>query len=164
MQSIKLTLFNHPTYNRQISKEACSLCGLLADMLPEDEESPDLPVDIDSTEIMDKVLEFLEHHSKDPCAKIETPIITNKLAEIVSPFDTKFANMAFDQGNLFKIMLAANYLSCDSLLRLCLCKIATMIKDKEPDEVRAMFNIPEPTREEEQRVRDANQWIFDIKQ
>jgi S-phase kinase-associated protein 1 len=50
-----------------------------------------------------------------------------------------------------------------SLLDLSITKVATMIKGKEPDEVKRLFNIdPDLTPEEEKLVRDQNQWIFEV--
>jgi S-phase kinase-associated protein 1 len=38
-----------------------------------------------------------------------------------------------------------------------------MVKGKEPEEVKRLFNIePDITPEEEKMVRDQNSWIFDV--
>ena len=68
-----------------------------------------------------------------------------------------------DQGTLFHLILAANYLNIKSLLDLTCKTVADMIKGKTPEEIRAHFNIQNDfTPEEEEEVRRENAWCEDI--
>merc|ERR1712111_210696 len=64
-----------------------------------------------------------------------------------------------DQGTLFELILAANYLDIKGLLDVTCKTVANMIKGKTPDEIRKTFNIKNdfPPSEEEQ-VRKENEW------
>jgi len=52
---------------------------------------------------------------------------------------TEYAKI--EQGALFELILAANYLNIKDLLDLCCLTVANMIKGKTPEEIRAHFNI-----------------------
>ena len=64
-----------------------------------------------------------------------------------------------DQGTLFELILAANYLDIKGLLDVICKTIANMIKGKTPEQIRKTFNIKNDfTPSEEERVRKENEW------
>ena len=64
------------------------------------------------------------------------------------------APSAASQEILFKLLLAANYLNIKSLLSLTCAKVASLMKGKTPDQIRAVFNIRNDyTQAEEEEVR-----------
>ena len=64
-----------------------------------------------------------------------------------------------DQGTLFELILAADYLDIKGLLDVTCKTVANMIKGKTPEEIRKTFNIKNDfTEEEEAQVRKENQW------
>lgn len=67
--------------------------------------------------------------------------------------------MQVDQGTLFELILAANYLDIKGLLDVTCKTVANMIKGKTPDEIRKTFNIKNDfTPSEEEQVRKENEW------
>ena len=54
-------------------------------------------------------------------------------------WDVQFVNK--DQSLLYDLLMAANYLDAEKLLKLICWKVAEMIKGKEPEEIRQIFNI-----------------------
>ena len=77
-------------------------------------------------------------------------------------FNRRFVEV--DQGTLFHLILAANRLGMKPLLDVTCKAVADMIKGKDPEEIRAHFNMlndftPE---EEEEEVRRENAWCEDI--
>ena len=65
----------------------------------------------------------------------------------------------FEQGALFELILAANYMDIKPLLNLACATVASMIKGKTPEQIRKAFNIVNDfTPEEEQKVREENKW------
>jgi S-phase kinase-associated protein 1 len=158
-----LTLLNHPEYRREITKVMVDQCHLLVDLIT-DETECEVPVDGGITpQVMDKIILFLEYHSNNPMATITKPITTNDISKIVSAWDVDFIALGNDQELMISLINAGNYLHCTQLIDLGILKIATMIKDKEPDEVKTMFHIEKDiTPEEEQKVRDENKWVFEL--
>ena len=102
--------------------------------------------------ILKKVIEWATHHKDDPPPK-EDEENREKRTDDIEPFDREFLKV--DQGTLFELILAANYLDMKLLLDV-LCKtVANMIKGKTPEEIRKTFNIKHDfTPEEEQADLD----------
>jgi len=64
-----------------------------------------------------------------------------------------------EQVWLFELILAANYMDIKPLLDLTCATVASMIKGKTPDVIRATFNITNDfLPEEEAQVREENKW------
>ncbi|KAJ1342584.1 hypothetical protein BSLG_002901 [Batrachochytrium salamandrivorans] len=80
-----------------------------------------------------------------------------KSSEDIDEWDKEFINV--DQGTLFEIILAANYLDMKGLLDLGCKTVANMIKGKTVEEIRKTFNIVNDfTPEEEEQIRKENEW------
>lgn len=80
--------------------------------------------------------------------------------EDVKNWENEFVKV--DQGTLFQLILAANYLNIKELLDLTCYTVASMIRGKSPEEIRKAFNIKNDfTPEEEEEVRREHQWAFD---
>jgi S-phase kinase-associated protein 1 len=64
------------------------------------------------------------------------------------------APSAAAQEVLFKLLLAANYLNIRPLLQLACARVATLVRGRTPDQIRAVFNIRNDfTQAEEEEVR-----------
>merc|ERR1712183_481792 len=84
----------------------------------------------------------------------------DKRTDDIDPWDQEFLKV--DQGTLFELILAANYLDIKGLLDVCCKTVANMIKGKTPEEIRKTFNIKNDfTPEEEEQVRKENEWCED---
>nr|GEX76408.1 SKP1-like protein 1B [Tanacetum cinerariifolium] len=102
--------------------------------------------------ILSKVIEYCKKHVEAPRTEDE---------EDLKSFDTNFVKV--DQGTLFDLIMAANYLDIKSLLDLTCQTVADMIKGKTPEEIRKTFNLKNDfTPEEEEEVRRENAWAFAV--
>lgn len=98
-----------------------------------------IPVAIPS-ELMAKIIAYLEYHVDVPTVVIPKPLKNNKLADNgVCEYDVKFVSVTNDI--LFELMKAANQLHIDSLLQLTCAATAVQIKGKTTKELKEMFNI-----------------------
>ncbi|KAJ3402886.1 hypothetical protein HDU80_004665 [Chytriomyces hyalinus] len=109
--------------------------------------------------ILQKVIEYATMHKDDPPSAPETEAKPST-SEDIEDRDKQF--LTVDQGTLFEIILAANYLDMKSLLDVGCKTVANMIKGKTVEEVRALFNIVNDfTPEEEEQIRKENEWCED---
>jgi len=108
-------------------------------------------------QVLKKVLEFCEHHLAEPMTEIEKPLKSQNMQDVVQKWYADFVNV--EQVLLFELILAANYLDIKPLLDLTCATVASMIKGKSPEDIRATFNIKNDfSPEEEAQVRDENKW------
>ena len=124
----------------EIDGKIATLSGLLVDFVNEDEDGDkDEPIPLANvtSDVMKKVIEWAEHHKDDPTQDKKEE--EQRLDDIISVWDANF--MKVDQGMLFSLILAANYLKIDGLLDLGCKTVANMVKGKTPDEIRVLFKI-----------------------
>ncbi|XP_062023934.1 SKP1-like protein 1A [Rosa rugosa] len=118
----------------------------------------EIPLPNVSSSILAKVIEYCNRHVEDKESKNEDNKTDQE--EYLKKFDAEFVKV--DQGVLFDLILAANYLNIKGLLDLTCQTVADMIKGKTPEEIRKTFNIKNDfTPEEEEEVRRENQWAFE---
>jgi len=104
------------------------------------------------SDIVRKIIEYMNYHSKVPPRSIEKPLASPNLKDLVDEWDAKFADV--DQDMMFRILLAANYMHIQPLLLLMCAKVASLIKGRTPEEIRKTFGIKDDaTPEEEEEVR-----------
>mmetsp|Transcript_22419 Transcript_22419/g.62165 ORF Transcript_22419/g.62165 Transcript_22419/m.62165 type:complete len:220 (+) Transcript_22419:720-1379(+) len=119
-------------------------------------EAP-IPLPNVSSKILAKVIEYCKYHVDAKSGDADKP---SKLDDDIKAWDMEFVKV--DQGTLFELILAANYLNIKSLLDLTCLTVANMIKGKTPEEIRKTFDIKNDfTPEEEEEVRKENQWAFE---
>lgn len=151
-----------------VLQSAASLSVLVREMLGDEEgddvgeEQPELiPLPNVSGKVLAKVITFLEHHRTDPMVKIEKPLKSSKMEEVVGEWYANYCDipMESEQELLYDVIRAANYMDIKPLLDLMCAKVASMIKGRTPEELRQTFNITNDfTPEEEKEVREANSW------
>eukprot|EP00887_Chlorella_sp_A99_P002322 scaffold10.g2322.t1 len=142
----------------EVDSEVAKQSETVKSMMEEVGEEQTVPLPNVNSKILAKVIEYCDYHVKAE-AKDEGGKAA-KSEEEVKTWDTEFCKV--DQGTLFELILAANYLNIKSLLDLTCLTVANMIKGKTPEEIRKTFNIENDfTPEEEEEVRRENQWAFE---
>ncbi|PSN71569.1 S-phase kinase-associated protein-like protein 1 [Corynespora cassiicola Philippines] len=144
--------------DREVAERSILIKNLLEDLGGDNQEA--IPIPNVNEAVMKKVLEWCEHHRKDPPASQDDDSDSRKKSTDIDEWDQKF--MQVDQEMLFEIILAANYLDIKALLDVGCKTVANMIKGKSPDEIRKTFNIQNDfTPEEEDQIRRENEWAED---
>lgn len=123
----------------------------------ETEEVNEIPLPNVKANVLQKVIEFCEHHAQEPMTEIEKPLKSQNMADVVQQWYADYVNV--EQVLLFELILAANYMDIKPLLDLTCATVASMIKGKTPEEIRTTFNISNDfSPEEEAQVREENKW------
>ncbi|KAH0512893.1 S-phase kinase-associated protein 1 [Microtus ochrogaster] len=78
-----------------------------------------------------------------------------KQTDDIPVWDQEFLKV--DQGTLFELILAANYLDIKGLLDVTCKTVANMIKGKTPEEIRKTFNIKNDFTEEKEAQLTASE-------
>lgn len=151
-----------------ISKSAARMSTLLRDLLEDqDPAEPDAKILVPNVdgETMKYVIAFMEHHWSVPMQAIEKPLKA-PIVDVISEWDKEFLmtdliakGVERDHEVLIQVIMAANSLNVRDLLDLTCAAVASMIRGKQPEEVRALFQIHSDfTPEDEARIREENRW------
>jgi len=144
-----------------IAKASMTIKTMLEDLGMDEEDDEAIPLPNVQGSILKKVIEWATQHKDDPPPPPEDEDNKKeKRSDDIPAWDQEFLKV--DQGTLFEIILAANYLDIKGLLDVGCKTVANMIKGKTPEEIRKMFNIKDDlTEEEKEQIRKENEWLAD---
>ncbi|KAH8269861.1 hypothetical protein KR018_008140, partial [Drosophila ironensis] len=144
--------------DQEIAKCSETIRTVLEDLGDESDNSV-LPLPKVNSMILKKVLLWATHHKDDPQVAEEDENNESRTDDI-SSWDADFLNV--DQGTLFELILAANYLNIQGLLDVTCKTVANMIRGKTPQEIRDTFAIQNDfSPQEEEKVRMENEWYWE---
>ncbi|KAJ1643549.1 hypothetical protein J3B02_001412 [Coemansia erecta] len=150
---------------REVIEQSGTIRNILNDVRMSDKP---IPLPNVSGPILTKIIQYCEHHKNDSSRrqlKQESQNIENDSSEAaiqraiekMDEFDHNFCRV--DQGTLFDILLAANFLDIQPLLDLAGYTVANMINGKTVKEIRDTFHIKNDfSPEDEERVIKENSW------
>ncbi|CAB4061859.1 SKP1 [Lepeophtheirus salmonis] len=146
------------TVDTEIAKQSVTIKTMLEDLGMEDEEEEVVPLPNVNAAILRKTIQWATYHKDDPPIQEDDENKRKKRTDDISSWDADFLKV--DQGTLFELILAANYLDIKGLLDVTCKTVANMIKGKTPDEIRKTFNTSKNdfTPSEEEQVRKENEW------
>ncbi|XP_054930335.1 S-phase kinase-associated protein 1 isoform X1 [Dermacentor andersoni] len=133
----------------EIAKASVTIKTMLEDLGMDDDEDEVVPLPNVNSAILKKVIHWATYHKDDPPPP-EDDENKEKRTDDISSWDADFLKV--DQGTLFELILAANYLDIKGLLDVTCKTVANMIKGKTPEEIRKQFNIKNdftPSEEEQ---------------
>ena len=148
-----LTLVSSDKQNIEIDVESAKKSDFLSGLIP---SSPDQkkPIELDfKSEILKKVVEYLNYYKDKQPKEISKPLPTSNLKELIDEWDYNFIN-SIELENIFDIINAGNYMGIAPLLDLCHAKLSSVLKEKTLQELRVMFNMECDLSEEEIKLLD----------
>jgi S-phase kinase-associated protein 1 len=117
-----------------------------------------IPLPNINSKVLQKVLQFYEHEYTDPMQNIMKPIKNADMKINVQEWYAQYIDI--NVNDIIELIKGAHYLNASKLIDLCAAKIATLIKDKTPDEIRNIFNIEnELTPDEMEKINNDNKWL-----
>lgn len=109
-------------------------------------------------EDLEKIISYITHHHNNAGKEIKQPLKSAKIGELVDEWDAEFLKMSDEE--VFSLMIAANYLSVDPLVKLLAAYVAFHIKGKTPEQIRERFNIENDLTEEEvAQIKEDTKWV-----
>ena len=154
MPTIKLQSFDGEVFpvDVEIAKQSVIIKTMLEDLGMDEEDDEDVvPLPNVNAAILKKVIEWATYHKDDPPLP-EDDENKEKRTDDICSWDADFLKV--DQGTLFELIMAANYLDIKGLLDVTCKTVANMIKGKTPEEIRKTFNIKNDfTPSEEEQVK-----------
>nr|XP_060164227.1 S-phase kinase-associated protein 1-like [Globicephala melas] len=141
----------------EVAKQSVTIKTMLK-YLGVGDEGDDEPVPVPNVNatILKEVVQWCTHHRGDSPSPQDGED-KEKRTDDIPVWDQEFLKV--DQGTLFELILAANYLDIKGLLDVTCKTVANMIKGKTPEEIRKTFNIKNDfIEEEEAQVCKENQW------
>jgi S-phase kinase-associated protein 1 len=140
----------------EIAKQSNVIKTMLEDIGTDPNTDDPVPLPNVNGAILKKVLQWCEYHRNDPPLP-EDDENREKRTDDIPAWDQEFLKV--DQGTLFELILAANYLDIRGLLDVTCKTVANMIKGKQPEEIRKTLNIKNDfTPQEEEQIRKENEW------
>lgn len=139
-----------------VVKSSNTIRTMVEDLGLEENEDELIPLPKVNAAILKKVLAWSTYHKNDPAPQDDDEN-KEKRTDDISSWDADFLKV--DQGTLFELILAANFLDIKGLLDVTCKTVANMIKGKTPEEIRKTFNIKNDfTPDEEDQIRKENEW------
>ncbi|CAH2045662.1 unnamed protein product [Thlaspi arvense] len=173
-ESTKIVLTSQGGEAFEVDEAVAREFQIVAHMIDDGCAGKAIPLENVTGDVLAKVIEYCKKHVEaGSVKKDEIEAGSSKEGQVeagssgedepeseLKAWDEEFLKL--DMDTLFKILLAANYLNIKSLLDVVCQKIADLIKHKQPEEIREIFNIQNDfTPEEEDAVRKENAWAFE---
>ncbi|XP_062550740.1 S-phase kinase-associated protein 1-like [Armigeres subalbatus] len=156
MTTIKLQSADGDIYEAEIRVAKCSntIKTMIEDLGMDENQDEAVPLPNVNSATLHKVLEWANYHKDD---SLDCNDEADKRTDDICDWDREFLRV--DQGVLFELILAANYLDIKDLLDVTCKMVANMIRGRTPDQIRKTFNIRNDlTPEEELQIRKENEW------
>ena len=140
----------------EVARKSITIKTMLDDLGMDENDEEAVPLPNVNAAILKLVIQWATYHKDDPQPNDDDN--TNTAENInISDWDASF--LSVDQGTLYELILAANYLDIKGLLNVTCGTVANMIKGKTVEEIRKHFNIKNDfTPSEEEQIRKENEW------
>jgi S-phase kinase-associated protein 1 len=118
----------------------------------DDDNIPKMPI---SRDVFCKIIEFMEYHYKIPMEQIQKPLISNDFYKCgISKWDVEYIDVNNDV--LFNLASASEFLNIQDLTELICAKIASMLKDKNIEEIQRSLKIDDDNFE---KLKTNDNWF-----
>jgi len=135
-----------------IKQKSKVIYSMLSNNEEDSDEDTELTVNVDEKTLR-KIIEYVEHNHNKVRTIIEKPIKSVHMKDLTDEWNANFIDSFEDNEHIFNLINAADYLDINCLLDLSCAKVASIIKNKTPTEIRKTFNITNDfTPEQEEHI------------
>eukprot|EP00356_Strombidium_inclinatum_P002940 CAMPEP_0170492268 /NCGR_PEP_ID=MMETSP0208-20121228/11957_1 /TAXON_ID=197538 /ORGANISM="Strombidium inclinatum, Strain S3" /LENGTH=162 /DNA_ID=CAMNT_0010767981 /DNA_START=17 /DNA_END=505 /DNA_ORIENTATION=+ len=123
-----------------------------------DDDDSELPLPKVNKATLDKVIEFLKYIKDHDAPQIEQPLKDSSMDKVVD--DQWFAKyIEVPKDDLLDLVMASHFMDIQSLQDLSAAKVATFLKDKTEDEMRAFWEVTNDLSADELKwIDEENAW------
>jgi len=147
----------------KMTRAAAKRCKMLDKMTADEGEDSQVKLDVDcDSKTLPLVIQYCEYHKDTAPSQLPMPLMKH-VDEYLDQWDKDFIyNNLVDKADeakhelLLEVMSASHYFDCEDLLNLTCAKVGSMIQDKTPEQIRALFHLPDDFTPE-QRARNAEE-------
>ena len=145
----------------KIPRKNAELSILIKNVIQDYNNEPIELLEVDAN-IPTIVVNYLNHFKGVAPLEIQKPLKSAILKSETDEWSVNFIE-ALSLEEIVDLSCAANYMEIQCLLDLVCAKIASMCKDKSPEEIFLIFEVKEQFSEEaKQKVKDDNKWLEEI--
>lgn len=151
--SEKLTLISNDKKEITVDRSVAAMSGLITDLLDSIDPSDTSAIPLGNVDgkTLQKLLDYCEYHRGN------TPVVDTNRVDLTD-WEKQYINIQMPE--LFKLILAANYLAVVPLLHLACKQVALVIKTENMQTIKEKFGVTRDfTPEEEERARKDPAWI-----
>ena len=112
---------------------------ILESINPKEKKSPEVQLKDVKYDILKKIVEYLNYYKNKTPKEIPKPVPSENLSAFLDDWDFEYINK-MDLDSTFDLMNAASDLEISGLLDLASIKIASILKNKEIEDIRNMFD------------------------
>jgi len=150
--SLKLTSKDNKKYT--IPKKHAFISVLVKTSIENDEGATEVPLPGVEGDILQFVVEYMDHHDGVESPIVESPLKSTVMKEVCQDdWDATFIDEIGEiRQDLYDLILAANYMDIKSLLHLGLAKVASLIKGQPLDQLKSILSTDQPGAERKRKT------------
>lgn len=133
-----LTLVSSDNCKFEVKRDIAMMSGLIKNVIDIDHEETTILLPYVNGAKLEKIIKYITFHFNNLPKEIKKPIIEINVKNNIDPWDIAFLEMP--NNELFEMVGVANYLNISPLIELVCAKIATLIKNKTPDEIKKIIS------------------------
>lgn len=127
----------------EVLKRNAMISVLVAVAVGNEPNTVDFPVSGVRSEILDIVIEYMNHHEGTEPSIIEKPLKSTRMKDVCEePWDAAWIDKIADSRQcLYELILAANVMDIKGLLHLTCAKVASMIKGQPTENLKDILAV-----------------------
>lgn len=137
-----ITLIASDEIKFEVDRKDVLISVLVKTILENDENADSVPIPGVKGETLGKVVQYMKHHEGTEPPQCQKPLRSAVMKEVCEDeWDATYIDgVSEDVKDLYSIILAANYMDINGLLNLCAAKVASLVKNKSPEEIEQILN------------------------
>jgi len=116
------------------------LIRTMVDCMVDSTDTIEIPLPNVSQKVLLKVLEFTKHYKENPMKQLMKPLPSDDLSQVVDVWYVEFIS-GLEEDMLYEVISASNYMDIEPIQELGCARIASLIRGKEPNEIRKILGI-----------------------